>query len=53
MLRQEQKGRQRGTARDAGDMNMISTLENSSSFAHGVVVCVVVAKKEVPQCTTT
>ena len=27
-------------------------LENSS-FARGVVVCVVVAKKEVPQCTTT
>ena len=29
------------------------TFWKNSSFVSGVVVCVVVAKKEVPQCTTT
>ena len=47
------KGRQRRLAGNAEDMNMISTLENCSSFVRRVVVCVVVAKKEVPRCTTT
>ncbi len=47
------KAASEGTARDAGGMNMISTLENNSSFVCRVVVCVVVTKKEVPRCTTT